>query len=105
MTKSEQYYVSKVAILSRKRCVDNGVMDENTRNLDFESLQDIANHFGGNLFKDENSNSYFKTINNETSFDICIGNDIKKEDESITILTALGIPFFDGDKLKGCEYE
>ena len=99
MTKSEQYYVSKVANLSRKRCVDSEVIDENARKLEFETLKNIVNYFGGNLFKDKNSNSYFKIINNGTSFDICIGNDIKKEDESITILTALGIPFFDGDKL------
>ena len=99
MTKSEQYYVSKIANLSRKRCVDSEVIDENARKLEFKALQNIVNYFGGNLFKDKNSNSYFKIINNGTSFDICIGNDIKKEDESITILTALGIPFFDGDKL------
>ena len=99
MTKSEQYYVSKIANLSRKRCVDSEVIDENARKLEFETLKNIVNYFGGNLFKDESSNSYFKIINNGTSFDICIGNDIKKEDESITILTALGIPFFDGDKL------
>ena len=29
MTKSEQYYVSKVANLSRKRCVDGELIDSN----------------------------------------------------------------------------
>ena len=99
MTKSEQYYASKMAIAARKSCVDGELIDENTRKIDFETLQNIVNNFGGRLFKDENSNSYFKITEDGTSFVICIGNDIKEEDKSITILTALGIPFFDKDKL------
>ena len=99
MTKSEQYYASKVAIAARKRCVDGEIINENIRKINFKTLQNIVNNFGGRLFKDENSNSYFKINEDGTSFDICIGNDIKEEDKSITVLTALGLTFFDGEKL------
>lgn len=95
--KRKQYYASKIAISARKLCVDNKVMDENTKNLNFETLQKIVNIFGGNLFKNEDSYSYYKHKN--SSFDICIGNDVKAEDETLTILMALGIAFFDYEKL------
>ena len=93
----KQYYASKIAISARKLCVDNKVMDENTKNLNFETLQKIVNIFGGNLFKNEDRYSYYKHKN--SSFDICIGNDVKAEDETLTILMALGIAFFDYEKL------
>ena len=99
MTKSEQYYASKMAIAARKSCVDGELIDENTRKIDFETLQNIVNNFGGKLFENESSYSYYKHIDKTPNFEICIGNDIKKEDKSITVLTALGIPFFDKDKL------
>ena len=95
--KRKQYYASKIAITARKLCVDNKVLDENSKSLSFETLQKIVNFFGGNLFKDENNHSYYK--HKKSGFDICVGNDVKTEDESLTILTALAIPFFDNDKL------
>lgn len=100
--KRKKYYASKIAISARKLCVDKKVIDENTKTLNFETLQKIVNIFGGNLFKNGNSPSYYKHKN--SSFDICIGNDVKLEDESLTILMALGIAFFDFEKLsEGCE--
>lgn len=99
MTKSEQYYVSKVAMAARKRCVEGEIIDKNIRKINFETLQNIVNNFGGRLFNNENCDSYFKLNEECTSFDICIGNDIKEEDQSITVLTALGLTFFDGERL------
>lgn len=96
---NNRYYASKIAIDARTCCIDNNIIHENTRKLDFETLQNIVNNFGGNLFKDENSCSYYRHINKSSSFEICIGNDVISEDESITILTALGISFFDINKL------
>lgn len=99
---NEQYYASRVAITARKHCIDNKVIDENTKILNFETLKKIINIFGGNLLKNENTYSYYKHKN--LSFDICIGNDVKDTDESLTILMALGIAFFDNEKLsEGCE--
>ncbi len=100
--KRKKYYASRMAISARKFCVDNKVIDENTKNLNFEALQKIVNIFGGNLFKNENSYSYYKQKN--SGFDICIGNDVKVKDESLTILMALAIAFFDYEKLSDdCE--
>ena len=73
-----------MAVLARKSCVDRKVIYENVRQLYFETSQNIANNFGDNLFKDENSSSYYRYINGLPNFDIYIGNDITEDDEFIT---------------------
>ena len=95
--KQEQYYASKIAITLRKHCIDNKLLDEKTKSLSFEILQRIVNYCGGNLFENKNNLSYYK--HKKSSFDICIGNDVKTEDRSLTILAAIAIKLFDGDKL------
>ena len=87
---SGKYFAIKMAEYARRSCVNNAIIDDDTMCLDFETLKKIVNHFGGNLFKNVNNYSYYV----KGKFDICIGNDIKSEDESITILIALGIAFF-----------
>lgn len=92
-TRSEKYYYEKLAKTSRELCIDKNIIKEDTTSLDFVTLQKITNFTGGKLFKDNESFSYFKKLEND-SFEVCIGNDIKDDEISLTTLKALALPFY-----------
>lgn len=99
LTRSQKYYYEKLARETRKRCVDNNIIKEDTTNLDFTSLQEITKFVGGRLFKNNEFFSYFKKIEND-SFEICIGYDIKEDEISLTVLKAIAILFYKYDKIE-----
>ena len=90
---AENYYVKKVAETARRFCEDCNVISDSDRLLNREKLSNILSEFGGKLYFNDGDESYFKYINKD-SFEVNIGSEIDNEDISITVLTALGIPFF-----------
>ena len=99
MTKSEQYYASKLAIAARKSCVDAGILEENDKKLDIDRLSKIVYHFGGLLGIDKESNPYIVKYSNK-SFDIVLGNQFQtEEDWPLIVLRGLGIIFLGNDNI------
>lgn len=95
---AENYYVKKVAETARRFCEDCNVISDSDRLLNREKLSNILSEFGGKLYFNDGDESYFKYINKD-SFEVNMGSEIDNEDISITVLTALGIPFFAMEQL------
>ena len=82
----------------RKRIISDGIIDEDTKKIDYNVLTYVVNMNGGNIFFDNNHISYFQK-KKDGSFDINISNDIAEEDKIITILQGIAVRLFAFDNL------
>ncbi len=82
----------------RTKLVDEGIINSDTKKLDYNVLSYMINMYEGHLSFNNNHVSYFQKKKDGT-FDINISDDIAQEDKIITLLQGIAIRLFAFDNL------